>query len=116
MRAIFAATFQNIRPFKRGDTTDVLVGYDVDTTGPEGRRRLRRVAIACQNYGQRVQFSLFECRVGDAWLEQFEAQLLEIIDPRFDSLRIYILRGGREGVVRTHGRDRYRDFDDPLIL
>lgn len=43
----------------------VLVTYDVSTVTPEGRRRLRRVARVCENFGQRVQFSVFECNVGD---------------------------------------------------
>lgn len=95
---------------------DVLVGYDVDTTTLDGRRRLRRMAIACKDFGQRVQLSLFECRVNDAQLEEFEARLVDIMDATQDNLRLYILKGGRDGCVRTHGRDAYVDFDDPLIL
>lgn len=95
---------------------DVLVGYDVETTTPEGKNRLRRVAIVCQNRGQRVQFSLFECRVTPAQLEALEAELVNIINPALDSLRIYVLHGDRTQSTRCHGRDRYRDFDDPLIL
>lgn len=95
---------------------DILVTYDVDTTTPEGRRRLRTVYLACRAFGQRVQFSVFECRVSLAQLEHLEARLTGIIDPAKDSLRIYLLPGGRERNVRVHGIDTYRDFDDPLIL
>jgi len=95
---------------------DVLVTYDVDTTTKEGRARLRKVAQICKNYGQRVQFSVFELSVSKAQLESFEAKLLDIINPNQDSLRIYVLHGGREKSLRRYGIDRYIDFDDPLIV
>lgn len=95
---------------------DIVVGYDVDTTTPEGRRRLRRMAIVCKDYGQRVQFSLFECRVDPALYEEFESRLLQVVDPERDSLRVYSLAGPRAKSVRVWGKDRYFDFDDPLIL
>lgn len=95
---------------------DVLVAYDVDTLPEDGQRRLRRVAQICKNYGQRVQLSLFECRVSQAQLEDLEAKLLEVMDLEKDSLRIYVLRGGRERSLRSHGKDRYTDYDEPLVL
>ena len=95
---------------------DVLVTYDVDTTTKAGRSRLRKVAQVCKNFGQRVQFSVFELSVSLAQLESFEAKLLDIINPNQDSLRIYVLHGGREKSLRHHGIDRYTDFDDPLIV
>ncbi len=98
------------------NTIDILVVYDVQTTTPKGKRRLRRVAQLCKNYGQRVQFSVFECRVTQAQMESLEAQSLDILDVSQDSLRIYILYQGREKSLRAHGLDRYRDFDEPLVL
>lgn len=95
---------------------DVLVAYDVNMDNAEGQKRLRQVATICKNFGQRVQYSLFECRVTQVQLEEMEAKLLKVIDVRKDSLRFYILHGGREGSLRTYGRDRYVDFDAPLIL
>lgn len=95
---------------------DLLVTYDVDTTSREGRRRLRRVARICEGFGQRVQFSVFECRVTEEQLEEFQHSLTVTMDARQDSLRIYRLLGGRDGSVFTYGRDTYRDFDDPLII
>jgi CRISPR-associated protein Cas2 len=95
---------------------DILVTYDVNTTSPDGRRRLRTVANACKGFGQRVQLSVFECRISSAQLEALEARLAGIIKPDEDSLRIYILPGSRESGVRVHGLDHYMDFDDPLIL
>ncbi|GBD17244.1 CRISPR-associated endoribonuclease Cas2 3 [bacterium HR26] len=95
---------------------DILVTYDVAITTKAGQRRLRKVATVCQNYGQRVQLSVFECRVTLAQLEQLESELLSIIDPKNDSLRIYVLYGGRNRSLRAHGRDRYVDFDEPMVL
>jgi CRISPR-associated protein Cas2 len=95
---------------------DILVCYDVDTLDREGQARLRRVAQICKNFGQRVQFSVFECRVTQAQLEALEAKLLKAIDSDKDSLRIYTLHGGREKCLRVHGLDRYRDFDEPLVI
>ncbi|WP_419623109.1 CRISPR-associated endonuclease Cas2, partial [Thiolapillus sp.] len=65
----------------------ILVTYDVSTQTAEGRRRLRRVAKACQNYGQRVQKSVFECRVDVATYERLEEALLNEIDEEEDNLR-----------------------------
>lgn len=95
---------------------DVVVAYDVDTTDPNGRNRLRQVATVCKKYGQRVQFSVFECRVSQMQLEMLEAELLRVMDVEKDNLRIYILYGRRDRSVRAHGRDTYVDFDDLLIV
>lgn len=69
----------------------VLVSYDVSTTDKAGRRRLRRVAKICKNYGQRVQFSVFECLVDPAQWTVMRQQLVDEIDPKTDSLRFYYL-------------------------
>jgi len=95
---------------------DVLVAYDVSTTTTAGRRRLRRVAQACTNYGQRVQQSVFECRVTRAQYEQLVDDLTGEIDPDEDSLRIYRLAQPTDETVRTWGRDDTMDFDEPLVL
>lgn len=95
---------------------NILVTYDVNTETPEGRRRLRRVAKACLGYGQRVQWSVFECSLDLSNLERFKMKLLRIISLDEDSLRIYKLHGERENVVEAWGLDRYRDFNDTLIL
>ena len=95
---------------------DILVTYDVETETRDGRRRLRKVAQTCKNYGQRVQLSVFECRVTQAQLEALEAELLAIISEEKDSLRLYLLHRGRNKAVRAYGVDRYQDFDAPLVL
>ena len=95
---------------------DILVCYDVNTEEREGRRRLRNVANTCKSYGQRVQKSIFECRVNDMQYQTFLAKLSKIIDKKTDSLRIYRLRAPREENLEIFGIDTYVDFDDPLIV
>ena len=95
---------------------DVLVAYDVSTETREGRRRLRRVAAACQAFGQRVQKSVFECSVTATQLMQLEQRLLGCIDPKEDRLRIYRLMEPRELHVRIHGANTDVDFAAPLVV
>jgi CRISPR-associated protein Cas2 len=92
----------------------VLVAYDVGTTDPHGPRRLRRVARACQDYGQRVQKSLFECAVGPKEWLLLRQRLLDEIDNKQDSLRFYFLASD----VRTerHGIEPSWDLDGPLVI
>jgi CRISPR-associated protein Cas2 len=95
---------------------DVLVSYDVETLTPAGRRRLRKMAKVCEEYGQRVQYSVFELRVDDTILQEFLHKAVAVIDPASDSLRVYRLRGRREDVVRVFGRDGWIDFEGPLTV
>ena len=95
---------------------DWLVTYDVNTTTKDGQRRLRRVAKACEAFGQRVQYSVFEVSVNAAQGERLKTRLLGIIHPGEDSLRFYLLRGRREASVEAYGIDLYRDFREPLVL
>ncbi len=96
---------------------NILVTYDVgETDSREGARRLRKVAIICKDYGQRVQFSVFECEVNEMQFEVFRAKMLKVIDPKLDSLRFYKLMGGRDRSVEAYGVDKYVDFNEPLIL
>ena len=91
----------------------LLITYDVATTTPGGERRLRRVAQACEDYGQRVQKSVFECHVGSVELAQLHQRLLSEVDLAQDSLRIYFL----DATVRVehHGIGEPRDLNGPLI-
>lgn len=95
---------------------NILVTYDVATDSPEGRRRLRKVAQACQDFGQRVQKSVFECSVNDMQHEEIVQRLVEIIKQDEDSLRVYRLIEPREKHVEVYGVDTSVDFDEPLIL
>ena len=68
-----------------------VITYDVNTEDPEGRRRLRKVARHCVNYGQRVQNSVFECVADAATMVKIKGELVDLIDPYKDSLRFYYL-------------------------
>ncbi|MCE5219300.1 CRISPR-associated endonuclease Cas2 [bacterium] len=94
----------------------VLVGYDVSTETAEGRRRLRHVAKLCQDYGQRVQFSLFECLVDPAQWAELRAELVEEIDEATDSLRFYFLGANWRRRVEHVGAKASWDPEGPLIL
>ncbi len=93
----------------------VLVCYDVNTETSAGRRRLRRVAKACEREGQRVQKSVFECQVSLADFEELERRLLREIDAGLDCLRLYRMPDTRGAEVREHGVFRAIDFEGPLV-
>jgi CRISPR-associated protein Cas2 len=95
---------------------EVVVAYDVNTETRAGKRRLRRVATICLGFGQRVQQSVFECRVTEAQLEELEDRLVRTIDPTQDRLRLYRLPGERERWVRVYGVEPPHDFREPLIV
>jgi CRISPR-associated protein Cas2 len=95
---------------------DIVVSYDVSTEDKDGPNRLRRVGKTCKNFGQRVQYSVFECSVTEMELERMRIKLLAIIKKDCDSLRIYRLGRRREECVETYGLDKYADFADPLIV
>ncbi|SLM19111.1 CRISPR-associated endoribonuclease Cas2 [uncultured spirochete] len=94
----------------------VLVSYDVAITSPGGKRRLRRVAKTCLNFGQRVQFSVFECVVEPAQWVTLKSQLETIIDMEHDSLRYYYLGSNWKRKVEHVGAKPTLDVDDPLIV
>lgn len=93
----------------------VLVSYDVAITTPGGKQRLRKVAKTCLNYGQRVQFSVFECVVEPAQWVALKVQLEHIIDKKTDSLRYYYLGSNWKRKVEHIGAKPSTDVDDPLI-
>ena len=94
----------------------VLVTYDVHTESAAGKRRLRRVARLCQNSGQRVQWSVFECVVDPAQWTVLRANLEREIDPAEDSLRFYFLGSNWRGHVEHVGARPGYDPQGPLIL
>lgn len=93
----------------------IIVAYDVSTESAAGRKRLRRVAKVCESMGQRVQKSVFECRVDLAEYEGLERRLLAEIDPDQDSLRLYRLVEPVTLYVKEYGKTRAIDFDGPLL-
>ncbi len=94
----------------------VLVTYDVRTETPAGKRRLRRVAKMCQNYGQRVQFSVFECLVDPAQWVAFRAALTSEINSDEDSLRFYFLGANWQKRIEHLGAKPSYDPEGPLII
>lgn len=94
----------------------MLVTYDVNTTDAAGRRRLRRVARACLDMGQRVQNSVFECEVDPAQWAQLRAALIAEIDARTDSLRFYRLGADGKRRVEHVGAKPVLDLSGPLLF
>ena len=94
----------------------VLITYDVNTETAAGKTRLRKVAKQCQNYGQRVQNSVFECNVDAAKCRQIKAILGEIIDKEKDSLRFYYLGDRYKNKVEHIGVKPGFDVTEPLLL
>lgn len=94
----------------------VLVTYDVSITSPNGPKRLRRIARTCRDYGQRVQFSVFELDVDTARWVDIRQRLIELINPEVDSLRFYYLGLKWRGKVEHVGAKPTLDLDAPLIV
>ena len=94
----------------------VLICYDVSTMEPEGRRRLRRVAKVCKDYGQRAQLSIFECEVDPAQWAMLRQKLIDEIDPEEDSLKFYFLGSNWKRRIEQIGTKKSYDPDGPLIV
>jgi CRISPR-associated protein Cas2 len=94
----------------------VLVTYDVSLTQPGGARRLRRVAKACKDYGQRVQFSVFEIEVDPAQWTALKSRLEGLIDHKQDSLRYYYIGANWQRRVEHVGAKAVADLNGPLIV
>jgi CRISPR-associated protein Cas2 len=94
----------------------VVVSYDVSNVDPGGQRRLRRVAKACKDFGQRVQFSVFECSVDPAQWTRLRQRLIDEIDPKEDSLRFYFLGANWRKRVEHIGAKKTDDPEGPLIV
>ena len=94
----------------------ILIAYDVSTTDKAGQKRLRRVARACEDYGVRVQMSVFECQLGKTEWAMLRNRLLKEIDSQQDSLRIYHLDEDARDKTEHHGIKEPLDLNAPLIL
>ena len=94
----------------------VLVTYDVSIVTDDGQRRLRRVAKACKDYGQRVQFSVFECEVDPAQWAVLRQRLIDEIDSEVDSLRFYFLGSNWRRRIEEVGAKKAYDPGGPLIV
>ena len=126
-RAVLAGTFtctvypwrlERISPFllEVGLIMMVLITYDVNTETAAGRKRLRRIAKQCVNYGQRVQMSVFECLLDAAQFRLLKSKLEEILDKEHDSLRFYYLGDNYKSRVEHIGAKVSIDMEGPLIL
>jgi CRISPR-associated protein Cas2 len=93
----------------------VLITYDVSTETEAGKKRLRKVAKACEDYGQRVQNSVFECLIDPARLKQLQARLEKLIDKETDSLRYYYLGDEWRKRVEHVGARPGMDLEGTLI-
>jgi CRISPR-associated protein Cas2 len=94
----------------------VLVSYDVSTTSVAGRRRLRKIARQCCNFGQRVQYSVFECLVDPGQWKELRKRLLGLYNPEEDSLRFYQMGSNWKGDVEHHGAKAVAALDEPLVI
>lgn len=94
----------------------VLITYDVSTTSEGGKSRLRRVAKVCLDWGQRVQASVFECKLDPSQYIVLKSELAALINPKTDSLRFYNLGKHWHGRVEHLGQNRATDPDEPLIV
>ncbi|MGN1350782.1 MAG: CRISPR-associated endonuclease Cas2 [Anaerovoracaceae bacterium] len=94
----------------------ILITYDVNTEDSGGRKRLRKIAKECINYGQRVQNSVFECSLDAAQYKLLKARLCEIMDSEKDSLRFYNLGNSYKSKIEHFGTKDSYDADGLLML
>ncbi|MDD4077627.1 MAG: CRISPR-associated endonuclease Cas2 [Bacilli bacterium] len=95
----------------------ILITYDVNTATPEGRKRLNKLAKVCVDYGQRVQYSVFECIVDPAQYVQLKKTISTIIDKEKDSIRFYLLGKNWNRRIEHLGKNEtYHPTDDLFII
>ena len=94
----------------------VLITYDVNTSNPEGQKRLRKVAKCCEKYGQRVQNSVFECLVDGSNFVKFRHELISFIDEKLDSIRIYHMGKNYQSKIEQYGKTTSYAIEGELIL
>lgn len=94
----------------------MLVTYDVSTESAAGRRRLRRVARACLDFGQRVQKSVFECLVRDVDWVELRGRLLKEMNLKEDSIRFYFIDQAARARIEHHGLGKPAELDGPLVI
>ena len=95
---------------------DILVTYDIADTEGVGASRLKRIAEVCEKYGQRVQFSVFECRLSPARLARMIAEVEDVIDRQCDSVIVYRFPGKIEDATLRFGRIQNHELGEPWIL
>lgn len=93
-----------------------ILAYDISTENYKGRKRLRRVAKTCENYGQRVQKSVFEFQLDDKKFLQMRSEVLDIMNKNEDNIRIYKIIEPKENYVEEHGNFRAIDYESDTLL
>jgi CRISPR-associated protein Cas2 len=94
----------------------VLISYDINSSENGGQKRLRNVSKTCLDYGQRVQFSVFECEVDPTQWVFLKNKLLEIIDLEKDSIRFYLLGSNWKRMIEHYGSKKPVDLHETLII
>ena len=94
----------------------LLITYDVNTETPAGKKRLRKVAKECVNYGQRVQNSVFECLLDPAQCKKLQSELLKLMDAEKDSLRFYYLGNQYQTKMEHFGAKATYAPEEALIV
>ena len=94
----------------------IIVTYDVNTQTARGKNRLRQVAKACEAFGQRVQYSVFECTLNEKQFHEMKKRVLNLIDENQDSVRFYKLPDDRAKRVEEFGVGEVIDFNEPLLV
>ncbi len=94
----------------------ILVAYDVATSSPKGAKRLRHVAKICLDYGQRVQNSVFECKIDPAQYVQLKERIITAIDTKQDSIRFYHLGNNWKNRVEHFGKNSDYDIEGTLVV
>ena len=94
----------------------ILITYDVDTQNKEGQYRLRHVAKACVDYGQRVQNSVFECIIDNQTFVMLKKQILDVVNLKLDSVRFYLLGNRFDGKIEHYGTKSTIDLNSTLIF
>ncbi|MCY3630460.1 MAG: CRISPR-associated endonuclease Cas2 [Bacteroidota bacterium] len=95
---------------------DILVTYDIADTDKSGASRLRQIAQVCEKYGQRIQFSVFECRLSPTRFARMTAEIEDIIDAQIDSVMIYRFSGNIDDAKMQFGSIQGHELDDPWIV
>lgn len=94
----------------------VLITYDVETITPAGKKRLRKIAQNCVNYGQRVQNSVFECVIEPTQFAELKHRLEDIMDKENDSLRFYHMGNAWKNKIEHYGIKQSYDIEGPLLV
>jgi len=95
---------------------DILVTYDIAETEKSGATRLRQIAQICEKYGNRIQFSVFECRLSPTRFARMTGEIKEVINDQIDSVVVYRFAGNIEDAKVQFGRIQPRELDDPWII